>query len=124
LDVDLLGGRPAPSRFIGGGVERGGDPDTNGDLDLERLAARNPQVRLLLDAPSVVASERDHSVVRQFLIQKAFGDPSLSHTVAAECGLSPADVRQIVSRQRRKIQAMQAQDDRYRALGRSGWLAA
>jgi hypothetical protein len=88
------------------------------------LAERHEQVRLLLDAVSVTASERDQAVVGQFLIQKAFGDPSPSHTVAAECGPSPANVRQIVSRLRRKLQAMQAHDDRYRGLGGSGLLAA
>lgn len=123
IDVDRLVERQALMPFSRSGPDRA-DLDDHRDLDLDRLAERHPQVRLLLDALSVTASERDQVVVGQFLIQKAFGDPSPSHTVAAECGLSPANVRQIVSRLRRKLQAMAAHDARYRGLGRSGWLAA
>jgi hypothetical protein len=123
-DADRLAGD------LGGG--QGGDlddvlaVDLDGDLDvdLDRLAVSNPRVGLLLDALTAAASRRDQLVVRQFLIQKALGDPSPSHTVAAELGLSPDNVRQIVRRVRRRVRALQSTDDRYRALGGSGWLAA
>ena len=72
----------------------------------------------------LTATTRDQLVVRQFLLQKAYGDPSPSHTVADDLGLSPDNVRQIVSRVGRRLRELLADDDRYRLLGESGWLAA
>ncbi len=99
-----------------------------GDLDgldpFDPQHAGDPRLRLLGEALALTASPRDQSVVRQFLLQKAYGDPSPSHTVAADLGLGPDNVRQIVSRVGRRIRELLASDDRYRLLGESGWLAA
>ena len=97
---------------------------TGGHLDLVELASNDPRFRLFREAVAVATSQRDGDVAEQYLIQQALGDPSPSHTVASEFGLSAANVRQIVCRVRRRIRRLQADDDRYRDLGQSGWLAA
>ncbi len=93
-------------------------------LDLAALASRDRRFGLFREAIAVATSRRDRDIAEQYLIQQALGDPSPSHTIAAEFGLSPANVRQIVCRVRRRVLRLQADDDRYRELGRSGWLAA
>ena len=118
LDPELLDLEVDP----GPGVHRGRqldpfDPFDPGDAGDIRL-------RLLGQAIDELANPRDRLVVRQFLCQKAYGDPSPSHTVAHDLGLSPANVRQIVTRTRRRLRVLVADDDRYRLLGESGWLAA
>jgi len=111
LDTDWLAGRTTEP------FGRAPDPfDGTDPFDL--------RLRLLLEALTVSASDRDQEVVRQFLVQKAYGDPSPSRTVADDLGLSAQNVRQIVSRVRRRMQALLVADDRYRLLGESGWLAA
>ena len=117
LDPELLG-------------EREGWDSLDGSSSLDELdpfdpcGAHDPRLRLLGEALGATASPRDQLVVRQFLLQKAYGDPSPSHTVAADLGLGPDNVRQIVSRVGRRLRELLADDDRYRLLGESGWLAA
>lgn len=106
------------------GIEWASAAVPGGEVDLDAMAAGDGRLSLLLQAIAATGSDRDAHVVRQYLIQQALGDPSPSHTVAGEYGLSPDNVRQIVSRVRRKVRRLQAADDRYRELGRSGWLAA
>jgi len=102
------------------GAGRGG-----GDvLDLDELALRDPRFGLFREAVALGTSPRDRDVAEQYLIQQALGDPSPSHTVAVEFDLSAANVRQIVCRVRRRIRQLQADDDRYRDLALSNWLAA
>lgn len=102
-----------------------GHPDELDELDpFDPRGARDPRLRLLGEALTRSATARDQVVVRQFLLQKAYGDPSPSHTVAHDLGLSPDNVRQIVSRVGRRLRELLAGDDRYRLLGESGWLAA
>jgi hypothetical protein len=97
---------------------------SGGRLDLDDLAVREPHFGLLREAIALASSQRDRDIAEQYLIQQALGDPSPSHTVATEFDLSPANVRQIVCRVRGRVRRLQADDDRYRDLGRSGWLAA
>ncbi len=95
---------------------------TEGDLDpFGPGGATDARLRLLGEAIDRIASGRDRLVVRQFLLQKAYGDPSPSHTVAHDLGLTPDNVRQIVSRVRRRVRELRADDDRYQLLGEPGW---
>lgn len=95
---------------------------TDGDLDpFGPGGATDARLRLLGEAIDRIASGRDRLVVRQFLLQKAYGDPSPSRTVAHDLGLTPDNVRQIVSRVRRRVRALGADDDRYHLLGDPGW---
>jgi hypothetical protein len=109
------------ARFENEPVDAG---SAGGRLDLDDLASRDPRFGLFREAVALATTQRDRDVAEQYLIQQALGDPSPSHTVAAEFDLSSANVRQIVCRVRRRVRRLQAHDDRYRDLGQSGWLAA
>ncbi|MEI7593633.1 MAG: hypothetical protein WCK41_10475 [Actinomycetes bacterium] len=95
-----------------------------GELNLDSMAESNSLFRLFRAAIAATVSPRDAEISEQYLIQQSLGDPSPSHTVAAEFGLSAANVRQIVCRTRKSILQLQARDERYGELGQSGWLAA
>ena len=112
LDDERFGNQPVESAW--GGAR----------LDLDDLAVRDPRLGLFREAIALTASQRDRDIAEQYLIQQALGDPSPSHTVASEFAVSPANVRQIVCRVRRRVRQLQFEDDRYRDLGQSGWLAA
>lgn len=99
-----------------------GDADL-GPADLESLALRYPQIRLALDAVAEVASERDSKVFLLFREQKLLGDPSPSHTVAEQSGLSAANVRQIHSRTMRKVAAL-VTEPRYSSIANLPLLVA
>ena len=86
--------------------------------------ARFPTVALLDEAIEVVANERDRRVHLEYRIQKRSGDASPAHTVAAEFGLTPENVRQIDSRVRRRLRALIDTDARFAVLAGLGWLAA
>jgi hypothetical protein len=83
------------------------------------LARSHPGVAALDQALRIVATPRDRGVVVEFLTQKALGDPSPSHTVAQEMGLSAVNVRQIVTRVRRRVLAVLGSGSET-----DGWLAA
>lgn len=93
-------------------------------VEFEDLVARLPTVALLDQAIEAVANERDRRVHLEYRIQKRSGDASPAHTVAAEFGLSPENVRQIDSRVRRRLRALVATDPRYADLRDLRWLAA
>ena len=97
---------------------------THLDVDLDALAGREPRFDLFRRAVEASTTRRDQEVVEQYLLQQALGDPSPSHTVAADLDLSPACVRQVVARARRRVRALSAGDERYRDLRDEGWLAA
>jgi hypothetical protein len=95
----------------------------SGDVDLDALAGRHDGFRQVRRAIASVASDRDREVVEQFLVQQSSSDPSPSHTVAAESGLSSANVRQIVSRTRRRVRRhLEATGTDPGVLGPDGWL--
>ena len=109
------------------------DHDTGDGRDIDGRGIDDPfaspdplddRLALLVEAIDSVASERDRQVVRQYLLQQAYGDPSPSHTVADDFDLTPENVRQIVSRVRRRLRQLPDDDDRYRLLGEVAWLAA
>ena len=95
------------------------------DVDLDDLAARHEGFRRFRHAVACVANERDRHVVEQFLVQQSSHDPSPSHTVAAETGLSSDNVRQIVSRTRRRARArLEVSGDTAGMLGPDCWFGA
>ena len=98
--------------------------DLAAEVDLDALAGREPRFDLFRRAVKLSTTRRDQAVVEQYLVQQALGDPSPSHTVAAEFELTPACVRQVVARARRRVRALKAADERYRGLAADGWLAA
>ncbi len=69
------------------------------------------------DALTSLVSERDLRVVLLFAVQQSQGDPSPSHTVADATGLRPDNVRQIVSRTRRRFADLAGSDARFEDLG-------
>lgn len=75
-----------------------------GSDDLHTLAESHPPIALALEAVARVANERDGGVFLGMRLQKRLGDPSPSHTVAAEFQLTPDNVRKIHSRVKRKVQ--------------------
>lgn len=103
---------------------RSAHPSGRGPGDFDELARRDPTVGLLHEAIAEVANERDRRVHVEYGIQKRSGDASPAHTVAAEFGLSPENVRQIDRRVRRRLQALVATDDRFAGLRTLRWLAA
>jgi hypothetical protein len=72
-----------------------------------------PLAALLLDALTSLISSRDLRVVLLFAVQQSQGDPSPSHTVAGTTGLKPDNVRQIVSRTRRRLHDLVERDPRF-----------
>lgn len=92
--------------------------------ELAWLAAREPLVALLWSAIRRVASPRDTDVHILYRLQKGMGDRSPAHTVGAEFGLAPDNVRQIDLRVRRKLGALIAVDPAYGPLRDLQWLAA
>ncbi len=109
---------------VGTGPDGAGGPVTPDPDEFDDLVARHPTVALLDEAIEAVANARDRRVHLEYRLQKRSGDVSPAHTVAAEFGLSPANVRQIDSRVRRRLVALVEADDRYAGLRGLGWLAA
>lgn len=128
LDPDHLeAGRRAPAPPGTAHLPLDGVPgDRSGPAaaEFDDLVARIPTVALLDQAIDAVASERDRRVHLEYRIQKRSGDASPAHTVAAEFGLTPENVRQIDSRVRRRLRALVASDPRFADLRHLGWLAA
>ncbi len=60
----------------------------------------------------------------EYQVQKALGDRSPANTVGVMFDLSPANVRQIDRRVRRKLSDLQANDSAYTALARLSWVEA
>jgi len=95
--VEFVADRHA--RTVGGAVA------APADVRLDELAERHDGVAMWLAAVRDVAGERDRSVHLEYQTQKSLGDPSPANTVAAQFGLTPANVRQIDARIRRRLRA-------------------
>jgi hypothetical protein len=103
------------------------EPSPEGALgvdDFHALAQRHPTVALLADVIRRVGSERDQQIFVEYRLQRELGDPSPSHVVAREFGVSPANVRQIDLRMRRKLAALVDASPDYAALRDIRWIAA
>jgi hypothetical protein len=92
--------------------------------DFDALARRHPVVALLADAVARAGSARDQRVFVEYRLQKELGDPSPAHVVGREFGLTPANVRQIDCRMRRKLAAIIAATPGYAELRDVRWIAA
>jgi hypothetical protein len=113
-DEDELGGEPS-----------GATPDAPlGADDFRALAARHPLVAQLAEVVAQLGSARDQQVFIEYRLQKELGDPSPSHVVAREFGLTPANVRQIDCRMRRKLAAAVESTPDHAPLRDVRWLAA
>jgi hypothetical protein len=103
------------------------EPAPEGSLDahdFDALARRDPRVGLLAEVLSLIGSARDQRIFVEYRLQKELGDPAPSHVVAREFGVSPANVRQIDCRMRRKLAALVAASPDYAALRDVKWIAA
>jgi len=80
------------------------------------LTARDEQLRLLDQALVACGSDRDRWVFLEYLTQQGSGDPSPAITVSAMFGLSPANVRQIVRRQKVKVRHFAESNEHHSSL--------
>lgn len=122
-----IGHRTVPMDDDGGEVpEPVPAPSVDGDAEVTflSLARRHPRVALLTEAVASVSTPRDQRVVYEYWLQQELGDPSPSHVVAREFGLTPANVRQIDCRMRKRLAQVIASDARFAALEDVRWLAA
>lgn len=102
----------------------GAGNDALGPDDFAELARRHPTVALLADLVRSVGSPRDQRIFIQYRLQKGLGDPSPAHVVAAEFGVSPANVRQIDCRMRRRVARVVATSPRFEPLREVQWFVA
>lgn len=102
--------------------------DASSSLDAadcyKTLVGRNDRVKLLDSAIGQVGNDRDRAVFIAYSLQQSLGDPSPAHTVAAEFGLSPANVRQIVHRQRKGLRRLARTEPAFTEILESSWVAA
>jgi len=109
LDEGLLD-RPAPPDASGT------EPDLIALLD--GLCADWPLVALVREGLEAVAGARDRAILLEVEVQAAMGDPSPSVTIAAERGMRPAAVRQVVCRTRRRLQDLAEGDEHFAPLAK------
>lgn len=114
VELDRLAeGTPAPVAPVTAAAE----------LDLDGLAARVPELDLLLEAIGELGlRERDRRVHVEYRLQVALGDPSPAHTVGAEFGLTPELVRQIDRRVRARLQLLAATVERFAPIAELPWV--
>jgi hypothetical protein len=105
------------STWLDGGAGAGSSrPDPEPVGLLERLAARHPQCRLLLDALDRVSTPRNREILLEVRLQASLGDPAPAVTVGRSFGLRPDAVRQVVKRTRDAIGRLAAEEPRFAAL--------
>lgn len=94
-------------------------------VSLEGLAEQHESVALLVEVLDAIGvSELHRRVHVEYRLQSSLGDPSPAHTVGAQFGLGPDNVRQIDRRIRSRLAGVIAGDDRYRALAEIPWVTA
>ncbi len=92
----------------------GAEPDI--EAVFAHVARILPAVALVREGLAAVASDRDGVLLLEVRLQAELGDLSPAVTVAAERGMTPEAVRQAVSRTRRRLRTLAAQDERYAEL--------
>ncbi len=121
--------RQVVSRFVGqhadaldeAVLDRAAPPEAAGDEPdlmavLDGLAADWPLIALVREGLEVVATARDRAILLEVAVQTDLGDPSPSVTVAALRDMTPAAVRQVVSRTRRRLHGLATDDERFAPL--------
>jgi hypothetical protein len=83
---------------------------------LAGLGLRNGMCALLGEAFALVSSVRDRSLVLEFKVQDALGDPSPANTVAAAHGMRAAAVRQAVKRTLDRLRSLSRAEERFAPL--------
>ena len=83
---------------------------------LASVAGEVPLAALLLEAFGKVGSSRDCELLLAYTAQQQAGDPSPAITLGSMHGRSPEAVRQAVSRTRRGLSCLVANDPRYAPL--------
>lgn len=91
---------------------------------LEQLGAEYLDVRLLLEALSTVANERDRRLWLALQVESANGNRSPAVTVAQDMGLRPENVRKIRQRVQERLLALAGSEPRFAGLFRLQPLAA
>jgi hypothetical protein len=92
----------------------GHEPDV--EALFEHLAQAVPAVAVVREGLAAIASTRDRAILLEVGVQSVLGDPSPAVTVAADRGMSPEAVRQVVSRTRRRLRLLAQDDERFAAL--------
>ena len=92
----------------------GDEPDV--EAVFAHLARILPAVALVREGLAAVASDRDGVLLLEVRLQAELGDPSPAVTVATERGMTPEAVRQAVSRTRRRLRTLAAEDERFAEL--------
>lgn len=92
------------------------------EAGFDELALQHPVLGLLREAIGMVASPRHAELHIEYQLQKCSGDPSPAQTVATMFEMSPANVRQIDCRIRRKLRQLIYSDDRFAPLRGLEWL--
>lgn len=77
---------------------------------------RDARLALLDEAVAAVTNGRDRAVFVEYVLQKSLDDPSPANTVAAMVGLTPANVRKIHQRVRRRLTELIRSDPMYTPL--------
>jgi hypothetical protein len=83
---------------------------------LASLARRDERVALLHAALAEVTTMRQRTILLAYEALKSDGDPSPSHTVATEFGLSPANVRRTIWRTKVRVDNLVRTDERYASI--------
>lgn len=81
------------------------NPVPQTDIDLRELACHHEEIANWMTAVDEVANSRDRRVHVEYQTQKHLGDRSPANTVSAMFNLSPANIRQIDRRVRRRLAA-------------------
>jgi len=80
------------------------------------LITQHEKLHLLDEALSAAGSDRNRWVFLEYILQQASNDPSPAITVGAMFELTPANVRQIVRRQRLRLQHLAQTNSRFAFL--------
>jgi DNA-directed RNA polymerase specialized sigma24 family protein len=118
MPIHLLDDDPADAAL----PTRGPTADLDPVAMLEALAAGDERCALVLSALRGALSPRELGVLLRYDFAARAGDPSPSHTVAAELAMQPPAVRQVASRARRRLRAAVAADPALGAIEATGLL--
>ncbi|MBV6509422.1 MAG: hypothetical protein JJLCMIEE_02513 [Acidimicrobiales bacterium] len=117
----LIGHAQAPLDIDSIEAARPALADAAAEADLDELALQYPVLGLLQEAIGMVASPRHAELHIEYQLQKCNGDPSPAQTVATMFATTPANVRQIDCRIRRRLRQLIYSDDRFAGLRGLEW---